>query len=100
MLLGNAVHTIPYRWNGSTVVNSSTTFKLQGQLILTESLQKLGELGLKDAENVVLTGETHAGTSAALIADTVGEQLKSIAPKLKKFGVLPADGLHPRFASF
>ena len=100
MLLGNAVHTIPYRWNGSMVINVSTTFKLQGQAILNESLRKLGELGLNNAENVVLTGETHGGTSAALIADTVGEQLRTIAPKLKKYGVLPADGLHPRFASF
>lgn len=100
MLLGNAVHTIPYRWNGSTVINTSTTFQLQGQRILGESLQKLGELGLKDAESVVLTGETHGGTTAALIADAVGEQLKAIAPNLKKFGVLPADGLHPRFSSF
>jgi hypothetical protein len=100
MLLGNAVHTLPYRWNGSAVINATTTFKLQGQLILKESLQKLGELGLKDAESVVLTGETHGGTAAALISDTVGAQLKVIAPKLKKFGVLPADGLHPRFASF
>jgi len=100
MLLGDAEHTIPYRWNGSKVLNTSTTFKLQGQLILKESLQKLGELGLKGAESVILTGETHGGTTAALIADKLAELLKTIAPKVKKFKVLPADGIHPRFASF
>jgi hypothetical protein len=32
-------------------------------------------------------GETHGGTTAALIADSIGEQLKAIAPKLKRFKV-------------
>ena len=53
--------------------------------VCARALQKLGELGLKDAESVVLTGETHGGTAAALIADSVGELLRTVAPKLKRY---------------
>ena len=92
MLLGDAAVVIPQRWNGTAAVNISTTIHLKGQALLRASLKKLGELGLSGAEHVLLTGETHAGTTAALIADSVAAQLKTIAPQLKAVKVLPADG--------
>ena len=71
----------------------------RGQAILRASFEKLGTLGLSKATSVLLTGETHAGTAAILNADTIGGVLRSIAPNLKTYKVLPADPSHPRFDS-
>ena len=88
MLMGNAVRTV----NG-------TTMHFRGQAILAASIKKLGTLGLSKATTVLVTGETHAGTIAVLNADRIGAMLKTVCPGLKRYGVLPADGMHPRFPS-
>ena len=78
---------------------NGTTVHLKGQAVLEASLKKLATLGLDKATSVLLTGETHAGTAAVLAADRVGVLLKTLAPSLKTFKVLPADAMHPRFPS-
>ena len=92
LLLGD--RTIP-NVNGT----NGTTLNFKGRALLAASLTELGKLGLNKATHVVLTGETHAGTAALLVADEMARQLKLISPGLKVFKVLPADGMHPRFDS-
>ena len=67
-----------------------------GLRILNASLLKLAKLGLAKAENVILTGVGHGGTAAILHADRIGKMLKALAPNLKTYGLLAADGYHPR----
>eukprot|EP01052_Picozoa_sp_SAG31_P004246 SAG31_NODE_174_length_21353_cov_23.387974_16_plen_531_part_00 len=75
---------------------SACTLHFHGLRIIEESLVLLAGLGLKNAEQVVLTGFSHGGTMALLHADRVHAQLKTIAPSLKTVATLPADGIHPR----
>ena len=83
----------------ATLSLNGTVVHLKGQAVLEASLKKLATLGLSKATAVLLTGETHAGTAAVLAADRVGALLKTLAPNLKTFKALPADGMHPRFPS-
>ena len=75
---------------------NGTKLHYRGLQILKASLQKLGQLGLKDATAVLLTGVVHGGTAVFLHADRIGAWLKEIAPNLKVYKALPADGIHPK----
>ena len=80
-----------------TPINGSTcTLHFQGLRILQQSIAKLAQLGLAKAEEVVLTGFSHGGTMALLHADRVHAMIKAVAPGLKRFAAIPADGVHPR----
>eukprot|EP01052_Picozoa_sp_SAG31_P004249 SAG31_NODE_174_length_21353_cov_23.387974_19_plen_135_part_00 len=58
------------------------TLHFNGLRILNASLEELGQLGLRHAETVVLTGVGHGGTAAVLHADRIHAALKAIAPNL------------------
>ena len=75
---------------------NATRLHFRGLRILRASLQKLGQLGLKDAESVLLTGVVHGGTAVFMHADRIGAMLKEIAPSLKVYKALPVDGIHPQ----
>ena len=80
-----------------TPINGSTcTLHFQGLRILQQSIAKLAQLGLAKAEEVVLTGFSHGGTMALLHADRVHAMIQAVAPGLKRFVTIPADGVHPR----
>ena len=80
-----------------TPINGSTcTLHFQGLRILQQSIAKLAQLGLAKAQEVVLTGFAHGGTMALLHADRVHAMVKAVAPGLKRFAAIPADGVHPR----
>jgi hypothetical protein len=73
-----------------------TKLHFRGLQILEASLQKLGQLGLKKARSVLLTGVVHGGTAVFLHADRIGQMLRTIAPNLQTYKALPADGIHPK----
>jgi hypothetical protein len=75
---------------------NNTPLHFRGLKILRASFEKLGQLGLKDAESVLLTGIVHGGTAVFMHADRIRSMLKEIAPNLKVFKALPVDGIHPK----
>ena len=81
--------------SGDTTI-SGVTMHMDGQALLKASLAKLGTLGLSSATRVLLNGVGWGGTSVILNADTVGAQLKTIAPKLTDYRAVAADGVHTR----
>ena len=64
--------------------------------MLAAQLEALAKLGMSTATEILVTGIGHDGTMAILHADTLHAQLLRLAPGLRKFGVLPVDGIHPR----
>ena len=79
--------------NTDRVAPNGTKLYFRGLKILEASLHKLGDLGLKGATSVLLTGVVHGGTAVFIHADRVGAMLKDIAPGLKVYKALPADGI-------
>ena len=67
-----------------------------GAALLKASLAKLAELGLSSAKRVLLNGVGWGGTSVILNADTVGVQLKALAPNMADYRAVAADAIHPR----
>ena len=90
LLLGDNDETMAAETNGSV------TAHFQGQKLLKASLAKLAELGLSAAERVLLNGVGWGGTSVILNADSVGAQLKTLAPGLKDYRAVAADAIHPK----
>ena len=80
-------------------VNRTTTSHFSGRKILAASLKRLAPLGLAKATDVVLAGVSFGGTAAILNADFIGEQLKALAPSLKRYRVVPVDGNHPQYGT-
>jgi len=76
-------------------VNGDPIF-FRGHRILKAALKKLfGELGLAQAQQVLLSGCSAGGLSTLLHADFIHEQLKLSAPSLKTFKALPLSSIFP-----
>eukprot|EP01051_Picozoa_sp_SAG22_P022243 SAG22_NODE_5256_length_1052_cov_0.945435_1_plen_328_part_10 len=75
---------------------SGTPMHFRGLQVLEASIKKLAQLGLAEAEEVLLTGVVHGGTAVFIHADRIGAWLRELAPGLKKYKAVPADGIHPR----
>ena len=56
-------------------------------------------LGLSKATDVVLCGVAFGGTAAILNADFIGTKLKTLAPSLTRYKVVPVDGNHPQYGT-
>lgn len=61
---------------------NNTPLHFRGLKILAASFEKLGQLGLKHAESVLLTGIGHGGTAVFLHADRIRSILREIAPNI------------------
>ena len=74
------------------LVNGQKIF-FRGKRIIDATLRTLQrDHGLGMAENVLLTGCSAGGLSTFLHADYVGEQLKAVAPGLKRYKAAPISG--------
>ena len=78
---------------------NGTALHFNGLRILRAAIVKLAALGLNKAERVVLTGFVHGGTAVFLHADRIGRWLRQLAPSLRVYKALPADGFHPKHNS-
>jgi hypothetical protein len=79
--------------------NRTVTAHFNGRKILAASLKRLAPLGLAEATDVILAGVTFGGTAAILNGDFIGNELRMLAPKLKRYKIVPADANHPQYGT-
>ena len=70
----------------------SRTLHVRGRAILLAALQALLPLGLANAQQVMLTGDSAGGLAVFHAADTVGAFLKLHAPNLQTYKAVPVSG--------